>query len=67
MNIIITGAGKGIGFETAKFLSNIKGNRVVAVSRNIEALKKYSNEIPGGKNGSFLYPISIDLNKKDFK
>ena len=67
MNIIITGAGKGIGFETAKFLSNIKGNRVVAVSRNIEALKKYSNEIPGGKNGSFLYPISIDLNKKDFE
>jgi len=67
MNIIITGAGKGIDFETAKLLSNIKGNRVVAVSRNIEALKKYSNEIPGGKNGSFLYPVSIDLNKKDFE
>ena len=67
MNIIITGAGRGIGLEIAKILSNVKGNRVVAVSRNIEELKKYSNEIPGGKNGSFLYPVSIDLNKKDFE
>lgn len=67
MNIIITGAGKGIGFEIARLFSAAKGNKVIAVSRNIDNLKKLSNEIPGGKNGSYLYPISLDLSKKGFE
>lgn len=33
MNVVITGAGQGIGFETAKALSN-KGVSVIAISRN---------------------------------
>jgi NAD(P)-dependent dehydrogenase (short-subunit alcohol dehydrogenase family) len=67
MNIIITGTGKGIGFETAKLLSASKGNKVIAVSRNTEKLQKLANEIPGGKNGSYLYPLALDLSKKGFE
>lgn len=67
MNIIITGAGRGIGFETARLFSSMKGNKVIAVSRNIDNLQKLANEIPGGKGGSYLYPLSLDLGKKGFE
>jgi short-subunit dehydrogenase len=67
MNIIITGAGKGIGYETAKLFSNMKGNRIIAISRNISALQKLSNEILLGKNSSSIYPITVDLDKKGFE
>ncbi len=57
MNIIITGAGKGIGFALAKVF--LKGNhKVVAISRNVQKLKS----IPG-KN---LFPLSFDLREDDY-
>ncbi|NTW33352.1 MAG: SDR family oxidoreductase [Bacteroidetes bacterium] len=67
MNIIITGAGRGIGFETAKLFSKMKGNRIIAVSRNITALQKISETIPRGKNNSSLYPFAVDLSKNEFE
>lgn len=54
---LVTGASKGIGFETAKKLSNA-GASVIMVARNIEDLKKAQNEI-GGKTHIF----SADLSK----
>lgn len=42
MNYIITGAGKGIGFETVRQLSKLHGNRIVAISRNVEKLHELS-------------------------
>lgn len=38
-NIIVTGAGRGIGFELAKLLSK-QGHKVVALSRNLQKLEK---------------------------
>lgn len=67
MNIIITGAGRGIGYETVKHFCSMKGNRIIAISRNISALQKLSKEIPVGKNSSYLYPVSINLDKKGFE
>ena len=67
MNIIITGAGKGIGFEIAKLLSAAQGNKIIAVSRNIKNLQKLTNDIPVLKNSSLLYPLSLDLSKKGFE
>ena len=67
MNIIITGAGRGIGYETIKLFNSMKGNRIIAISRDISALQKLSNEIPVGKNSSFIYPVSVDLSKKGFE
>ncbi len=51
MNIVITGASRGIGFETAKLLS--KDHKVYCLSRNIEPLLALKNEN--------IIPISFDL------
>jgi 3-oxoacyl-[acyl-carrier protein] reductase len=47
MNIIITGASRGIGYQTCLNFSR-KGNTVFAISRSEEGLKKLVNE-SGGK------------------
>lgn len=54
MNIIITGASRGIGYETAKLLS--KEHKVISVSRSAE-----KNILPG------VIPISFDLESGDIK
>jgi len=57
MNIVITGAGKGIGFELAKvFIEN--NHKTIAISRNITELEKINNE--------FLIPLSFDLISDDY-
>jgi short-subunit dehydrogenase len=45
LNILITGAGKGIGFETTKKLVQLNMN-VIAVSRNVEQLQALANTYP---------------------
>ena len=62
MNIIITGAGKGIGFETVKAFSKDSNNNIIAISRNIDHLKNI--EISG--ENTFLFPISYDLSDINF-
>lgn len=52
--ILITGAGKGIGLSTARLAAK-SGHKVIAISRNIAALK--------GVNG--IAPYSVDLSKQD--
>lgn len=59
MNIIITGAGKGIGYETVKNLSKRQGTRILAISRNVEKLHDLAR-----KNNplvSEIIPLSFDL------
>ncbi len=57
MNIVITGAGKGIGLELSKlFVEN--NHNTIAISRNINTLKKIDNP--------FLRPISFDLTSVDY-
>lgn len=49
MNIIITGAGRGIGFELVKLFAGNADNKIIAISRNIEGLSvlyEQSNVIP---------------------
>ena len=48
--LVITGTGKGIGKATA-LLAAQEGHRVIALSRNIEALKGLKN----------IFPYSVDL------
>ncbi len=57
MNIVITGAGKGIGLELSKlFVEN--NHTTIAISRNINTLKNIDNP--------FLRPISFDLTSVDY-
>ena len=57
MNIVITGAGKGIGFALVEaFLKD--EHKVVAISRNIVKLLAIEN--PN------LFPLSFDLQKDDY-
>jgi NAD(P)-dependent dehydrogenase (short-subunit alcohol dehydrogenase family) len=67
MNIIITGASRGIGFELAKQLCSIKGNKVIAIAREIKSIQYLSGKLTVGKDESFLYPLAADLNKKGFE
>ena len=53
-NIIITGAGRGIGKATA-LLAASKGNQVYAISRTIDDLKGIEN----------IQPFSVDLTNPD--
>lgn len=57
MLILITGASKGIGFETVKFLSQNPENLVIAVSRNIASLTELVNK----KNTHSVLPIKADI------
>ena len=55
MNIVITGAGKGIGFEIAKLFAKNKENSIIAISRTIDSLQSIS------KNNSNVIPLQFDL------
>lgn len=59
MNIIITGAARGIGYQTVKILAADKANKIIAVSRNTLALQKLKDEC--AKAGNTIGIISIDL------
>jgi NAD(P)-dependent dehydrogenase (short-subunit alcohol dehydrogenase family) len=62
MNIIITGAGKGLGFALAQEFLKEPGHRVIALSRNIDALSRLSQSGPPGAMGlSALIPYRFDL------
>lgn len=54
-HIIITGASKGIGFETAKYLASI-GNRVTAISRNEKKLDQLHQLYP-----NLIHPFPGDI------
>lgn len=47
MTIVITGTGKGIGYETALQLSADENNTIIAVSRSEKGLKKLSDKSKG--------------------
>ncbi|MCK9613441.1 MAG: SDR family oxidoreductase [Bacteroidales bacterium] len=55
MNIVVTGAGKGIGLELCKKFLQQESNKVIAISRNIENLKELQEKYIN------LCPVSFDL------
>lgn len=54
-HIIITGASRGIGFETALYLAK-KGNKVTAIARSENKLNKL--KVAGGKN---IHTLVLDI------
>jgi NAD(P)-dependent dehydrogenase (short-subunit alcohol dehydrogenase family) len=59
MNIIVTGASRGIGYELVKQFSTISGARILAVSRNEQQLLKLKKECAGSK--AEVIPVPADL------
>lgn len=54
--IIVTGASRGIGYQTALRLSRAR-HRVVAVARSVDRLQQLQQQVP-----DFIYPYPTDLN-----
>jgi 3-oxoacyl-[acyl-carrier protein] reductase len=61
MNIIITGASRGIGYEIVKLFAKSAGNRIIAISRNKEKLKQLKQECLSFNSGSEVLPFVCDL------
>ncbi|MBN1988720.1 MAG: SDR family oxidoreductase [Bacteroidales bacterium] len=61
MNIVITGASRGIGFETAKRLASLGDNNIVAISRDEAKLKELKNACIRENVQAHLYPIPFNL------
>ena len=61
MNIIITGASRGIGYETAKLLS--AEHNVIAIARSSDKLEQLKKE----GNSKNIFPIVFDFDNGDIK
>jgi short-subunit dehydrogenase len=59
MNIIVTGASSGIGYETALKLS--RKNRVIAIARSEERLEKLKNQAEPETPEADLIPFAFDI------
>ena len=61
MVILITGASRGIGFETAKYFAHMKDMEIFALSRNRQGLGQLASECAGLNKTSHLHPLVFDL------
>lgn len=61
MNIIITGASRGIGFELAKRFANLGNHNIIAISRNADKLKELKSACIRENVEAHLYPIPFDI------
>jgi 3-oxoacyl-[acyl-carrier protein] reductase len=68
MNIIITGASRGIGKETALLLAKDTGNSILAISRSEDALNKLKGEAANGNISIFAGDIvTLTRNPRQLK
>ncbi len=67
MNIIITGAGRGLGLELVKAFSEEPDNHIIAISRNI---RRIDHLVTSGRQQKLLFstvtPYSFDLVHGDY-
>ena len=63
MNIIITGASRGIGFELVKALAKDSSNNIIAISRNKTKLQQLKQESYSINSNSNVSIIDFDLTK----
>ncbi|MDK2978045.1 MAG: hypothetical protein PWP52_759 [Bacteroidales bacterium] len=61
MNIVITGASKGIGFEVAKLFAAKEENTVVAIARSEDLLKELKNACIRENLKTKIRPVVFDI------
>jgi NAD(P)-dependent dehydrogenase (short-subunit alcohol dehydrogenase family) len=66
MNVVVTGAGRGIGYATCLELASRKGIQVFAISRNAENLEKLNQESLLSNPGAKIIPTLFDIETGDF-
>ena len=66
MNIIITGASSGIGFETALEFSLQKENKIVAIARSADKLRKLLEIAKSINPDCTLLPVEFDIVNDDY-
>ena len=66
MNIIITGASRGIGYQIVKAFATENGHSIVAISRNVEKLEKLKSECEAIGSTSRVFPFPFDLETGDY-
>ena len=62
MNIVITGASRGIGYETVKTLSKLDGHCILAISRNPDRLEKLRSETISSPSRVMI--MAADINEQ---
>jgi len=67
MNIIITGASRGIGYELVKCFAVDKGNRIVALARSKDKLEMLDEEISAFNTDDRFDFLNFDLAGDDYK
>lgn len=67
MNIIITGASRGIGKELVKLFAQENGHQIIAISRNKLLLDELVKECEVFSSNSNVYSIPFDLGSGDIK
>lgn len=65
LNIIVTGASRGIGFEIARLFAALGNHNIVAIARNADGLKQLKNACIKENIGARLHPIAFDFNSDD--
>lgn len=66
MNIVITGASSGIGFEAALEFSLHKENKVVCIARSADKLRKLLEIAKGITPDCQLLPVAFDIVNDDY-
>ena len=66
MNIIITGASSGIGFETALEFALDSKNKIVCIARSADKLRKLLEIAKGINPDCTLLPVAFDLVNDDY-
>ncbi len=66
MNIIVTGASKGVGFELVKVFARAKHNHVLALARSGKLLKELVEECKRVNQDAHVTAYEFDLQQFDF-
>jgi short-subunit dehydrogenase len=67
MNIVITGASRGIGYELARLFASNINNKVVVIARNRLKLEQLKRECQYQYPGAKIHPLVFDLANGDLK